>query len=360
MRTHSFALPGGLALLVALPLVWFAARQNTIVLAALHGSAETSDYKISGPYRHKNLSVFLLHGKNLDAASAAARAPGKTFLTLSEAITQRKVVVYETKTVNTLMIENLSNEEVFVQSGDIVKGGQQDRMLGTDLILPARSGKVAISAFCVEQGRWSRRGSETVTQFSSANDRAATKDLKLAAKRSKSQGEVWAKVAEAQAKLSANVGAPVVSRQSESSLQLTLENERVRATTDEYVRALAGIVAKHPDAVGYAFAINGHVNSADVYASPALFRKLWPGLLKATAIEAVAESKAGKPQAGPEVRAETVRSFIEESESGAADDKDINSRVQLRTRETQSNIVFETRDRARKSAWVHRSYINKK
>ncbi|HLL75880.1 MAG TPA: DUF6569 family protein [Pyrinomonadaceae bacterium] len=356
MRTHSFALAGGLALLVALPLAWFAARQKPLVLATTHGNAETSDYKISGPYTHKNLSIFLLHAK--DAKAGAARASGKTFLTLAEAITQKKVVVYETKTVNTLMIENLSDEEVFVQSGDIVKGGQQDRMLATDLILPGRSGKVSISAFCVEQGRWSKRGAETVTQFSSANDRAATKELKLAAARTRSQGEVWNEVSKAQAKLSANVGASVSAPVSASSLQLSLENERVRATTDEYVKALSGIVAKHPDAVGYAFAINGHVNSADVYSSPALFRKMWPGLLKASAVEAVAELKGGKAAAS--AGADDVRSFIEESESGAAADKDVSSRVQLRTRETQSNIVFETRDRAGKSAWVHRSYINKK
>jgi hypothetical protein len=358
MRTHTFALTGGLALLIALPFAWLAARKP-LVLASAHGTAETADYKISGPYTHKNLSIFLLHGKRSEAASAARAAQGKTFLTLAEAITQKKVVVYETKTVNTLMIENLSDEEVFVQSGDIVKGGQQDRMLATDLILPGKSGKVSISAFCVEQGRWSRRGAETVTQFSSANERAATKELKLAAKRSKSQGEVWNEVSKAQAKLSANLGASVASDQSASSLQLTLENERVRATAEEYVKALSGIVAGHPDAVGYAFAINGQVNSADVYASPALFRKLWPGLLKASAVEAVAEQKAGKPEAAA-VKADDVRSFIEESESGAAEDKDVNQRVQLRTRETQSNIVFETRDRARKSAWVHRSYINKK
>lgn len=357
MRRHTSALAVGLALTAALPLALFAARHQPAALAAARGSAETADYKISGPYTHKNLSVFLLHGKGAEDA-AAARSGGGTFLTLSEAITQRKVVVYETRTVNTLMIENLSGEEVFVQSGDIVKGGQQDRMLATDLILPARSGKIPISAFCVEQGRWSRRGTETVTQFSSANDRAATRELKLAAARTRSQGEVWSEVAKAQAKLGANVGASVNSRRSSSSLQLTLENERVRATTDEYVKALAGIVSKHPGALGYAFAINGHVNSADVYASPALFAKLWPGLLKASAVEAIAELRAGRAAAA--ARSEDVRSFIGEAESGAAADKDVSTRVQLRTRETQSNIVFETRDRARKSAWVHRSYINKK
>ena len=34
-----------------------------------------------------------------------------------------------------LSIENVSSEEVYVQSGDIVKGGQQDRMMAVDLIL---------------------------------------------------------------------------------------------------------------------------------------------------------------------------------------------------------------------------------
>jgi hypothetical protein len=37
---------------------------------------------------------------------------------------------------------------------------------------------------------------------------------------------------------------------------------------------LSGIINDQPDVIGYALAINGRVNSADVYASNALFRKL--------------------------------------------------------------------------------------
>src|SRR5918997_1774014 len=161
-----------------------------------------SDYRISGPYTHNNLAVFLIHGKD--------KLAGKTFLTLQEALLQRKVVVYETKNVNELAIENLSRyEEVYVQSGDIVKGGQQDRMLGVDLIVPPRSGRISIAAFCVEQGRWQKRGSEEATRFSSSNERVATRELKIAANKTKPQGEVWKRVAEAQTKLSANVGRSV-------------------------------------------------------------------------------------------------------------------------------------------------------
>src|SRR5258707_6565192 len=109
------------------------------------------NYRLSGPYTHKNLTTFLVHGRDL--------VKGKIPLTLQEALAQKKVVVYETQDVNELAIENRSNEDVYVQAGDIVKGGQQDRMLAVDLIVPPHSGKLPIAAFCVESGRWTRRGS---------------------------------------------------------------------------------------------------------------------------------------------------------------------------------------------------------
>ncbi|HEX8633471.1 MAG TPA: DUF6569 family protein [Pyrinomonadaceae bacterium] len=309
-----------------------------------------SDYRISGPYTHNNLAVFLIHGQD--------KHGGKSFLTLQEALKQRKVVVYETKNVNELAIENLSRyEEVYVQSGDIVKGGQQDRMLGVDLIVPPRSGRISISAFCVEQGRWQKRGSEEATRFSSSNERVATRELKIAANKTKSQGEVWDKVAEAQSKLSAKVGASVNAPISRSSFQLTLENRQVRETAAAYLAALAHIADGQRNVIGYAFAINGKLNSADVYASGALFRKLWPSLLKASAVEAIAEfERGGKFDA---LTTADVGAFLADAEAGAATEQEVTKRVQVITRESKVNILFETRDRSATGAWLHRSYIKK-
>ena len=76
---------------------------------------QASNYQISGPYNHKNLSVFLVHGKDL--------LKGHSFLTLQEALARKQVIVYETKDVNELAIRNLSNQDVYVQAGDIVRGG---------------------------------------------------------------------------------------------------------------------------------------------------------------------------------------------------------------------------------------------
>src|SRR4030095_7529215 len=246
---------------------------------------ESGAYTLSGPYTHDNLSIFLIHGANQIEGN---------ILTLQEALEQKKVIVYETKDVNELAIENVSNDDVYVQSGDIVKGGDQDRMLSIDFIVPPKSGRLPIAAFCVEHGRWSKRGAERSEVFSSSAEIVSTKKIKLAAKSAKSQGAVWENVKLAQDKLSENVGTRVNSTVSESSLQLAVENPKVQATAETYVSALAGAVKDSDDVIGYVFAINGQVNSADVYASNGLFKKLWPKLLRANAVEAIAELQRDK------------------------------------------------------------------
>lgn len=308
-----------------------------------------ADYEISGPYTHGNLTVFLIHGSD--------KISGKSFLTLQEALDQKKVIVFETKSVNELAIQNLSNEDVYVQSGEIVKGGQQDRMLAVDLIVPAKSGKIPIAAFCVESGRWTKRGSEQAENFSSSSAVANTKDLKLAAKVARSQGDVWKNVTVVQDKLSANVGARVNSTTSESSLQLAVENAKVQDTANGYMKGLEHIVKSRTNVIGYVFAINGKVNSADVYASSALFLKLWPKLLKASAIEAISELQQDLKY--EPLSADHAKAFLAQSEDGAASEKAVTARVKLITRENKESVFFETRDSADDNAWVHRNYIKK-
>src|SRR5436190_400644 len=310
---------------------------------------QKDQYRLEGPFTQGNLSVFLVHGRD--------KIKGQTFITLEEALVQRKVIVRETREVNSLSIENVSSEEVYVQSGDIVKGGAQDRMLVTDLILPPHSGKIPIDAFCVENGRWSRRGTEEVTQFDSSANFVASRDVKLAAKERGSQSEVWAEVAAAQDKLSRNVGGSVKSAASPTSFQLALENKQVTASADSYVKALSGIVDGKTDVIGYVFAINGKINSADIYASSVLFKKLWPKLLQASAIEAVAEVRRGDKFEAP--KPAEVQGFIDDGDKGPEKEKSISGRVQMVTRDSKDNISFDTRDRAKADVVVHRNIIKK-
>src|SRR5262249_12464004 len=153
------------------------------------------------------------------------------------------------------------------------------------------------------------------------------------------------------------VGQRVNGAASPSSFQLALENQQVQANADNYVNALDGLLDTRPDVIGYAFAINGRINSADVYASSALFRKLWPKLLKASAIEAVAELQRGQKYEAP--KPAEVQGFLDDGAKGVEKEKDVSGRVQMVTRDSKENISFDTRDRAKSDVVVHRNIIKK-
>ena len=305
-------------------------------------------YRISAPYAYKNLTIFLIHGKDETAK--------KNIVTLQEALKMGIFKVYETSEVNELAVENISKtHDVFIQSGDIVKGGKQDRVLAISIIIPARSGRVSIEAFCVESGRWQKREGEDSQQFTSSEERIVSKDLKVAANAARSQQEVWSKAAEAQKKLSQNVGADVTRNASGTSLQLALENRKVAATADEYIRKLSGLIAGKSDVIGYAFAINGQINSADIYVSNHLFAKLWPRMLRAAAIEAVAESGGSSSINVPAPKPNAVESFITDAEKGRAKERPTSGKSKVITRENEGNTMFEARDKA--DLIVHRNYV---
>jgi hypothetical protein len=311
---------------------------------------EDIEYKISGPYTYQNLTIFLLHGED--------KIKGKIFLTLKEAMESKKVIIYETGEVNELSIENVSeNEEVYIQAGDIVKGGRQDRAIAVDLILPAKSGKIPVSSFCVEHGRWSKRGQESSEYFNESNEQLASKDLKLAVRYGGNQNEVWDKVSEVQDKLTENLGDSVQSEVSRSSLQLTLESQKVQSAIDEYVKKLSSIIDGKTDVIGYAFAINGNINSADVYVSNALFNKLWTRLLKASAVEAVAEFQ--KDMKFKDITVDTIKTFIVNAERGQSSQKDITGRTKMLMKETEKNVLFETQDVNNEGIWIRRNYMTK-
>src|SRR5215469_11901395 len=107
-------------------------------------------FNISGPYTHQNLTIFFFRDPD--------HLDGGHYVPLRDAMEKKHVVVYETGNVGQLEAENLSDIfDIFIQAGDVLKGGRQDRTIAIDFILPAKSGRVPIPAFCVESGRWHRR-----------------------------------------------------------------------------------------------------------------------------------------------------------------------------------------------------------
>lgn len=374
---------------LAVPLAFFA-------FASTSRATETKP-RIEAPLVHENLAVFLLRGNS---------ASGPVPLTLQEALAKGSVILHETGSVQELRIENKGSEPVFVQSGDLVKGGRQDRVLTVSLVIPPASGPVAIGAFCVEQGRWSKRGLEDATRFSASDQQIFSRKAKLAlAERASKpepaaptttgqtrtrhpstepapanqitprqgagrieqrieprtpsaggQGAIWDSVAVAQRNLAMRLAAPVASESSRSSLQLTLENERVKAAQDAYLAALEPKALALDDVVGVVIAVNGRIASADVYPSNGLFRKMWPKLIRASATEAIAEKSATTLPPPPAVG--DVERFLAAAEAGKASEHELDGIARQETRRSDSAIRVEAR--ARDGTWVHRNFLSTK
>jgi hypothetical protein len=374
-------------------LLTLALSATAALASGVAGATGAADgYRLSGPHVHANLAIYFVHGKS---------APGPAPLTLQEAMAKGAVLVHETGSVNELAIENLSGDEVFVQSGDIVKGGKQDRVLMVSLLLPPKSGRLPIASFCVEQGRWSPRGREEAGRFASAEAALPSRKAKMAMRAPMPAGtaelaqpqtapldrlgriggqrilphfnpqagrgndtgsrqqQVWASVADTQQKLSGALGQAVAAPQSRSSLQLSLENDKLKETQAAYMAALKAGGEQGDDIVGYVFAINGKLNSADLYPSNALFRKMWGKLLSASVTEAIGDR--GEAAAGSPPPTEAVRAFLTAAEHGApqtaaAAPKPVNG-VRLETREAETALYFAAERVG--GGFVHRNYLAK-
>jgi hypothetical protein len=363
-----------------------AAALASVGVAARSASADQST-RITGPHVHENLAVYFVHGAN---------AGGPVPLTLQEALAKGSVQVVETGRVNELQIENTSPEEVFIQAGDIVKGGRQDRVLTVSFLLPPKSGRVPIASFCVEQGRWTARGKEDQFKFSSANEampsvagllamaaptmnadpRGLETTARVGAHRpagespearrivtnpgddtADKQRKVWDSVAATQKKLSRGLDAAVAAPQSATSLQLSLENEKLKEARAAYFKALEAGGNKDGDVIGYVVAINGKLVSASIYPSNALFRKMWGKQLAASVTEAIGDKTGASPKPTPPPTPAVAREFLAAAEKGKAQERAIAAGMRQEVRDADKALYSEAR--SSDGRWVHRSYLAK-
>jgi len=359
----------------------FAPLAAAALAAAGAGGAVLAEpaMRISEPRVHANLAVYFVHGPS---------APGPVPLTLQEAMARGHVQVIETGRVNELQIENTGSEGVFIQAGDIVKGGKQDRVLTVSFVLPPGSGRVPIASFCVEQGRWATRGREDPAKFSSASEampsvaalramaappppraagteppagQGAQREQRALARQADEtamkQRQVWDQVAATQRKLSRGIGAAVAAPQSSSSLQLSLENERLKAARAAYIKALQPAGEKEADIVGYVVAINGRMSAANIYPSNALFRKMWEKQLAAAVTEAIGEAPAHSPAPPAAPAPAAVSQFLAEAEKGERYERPVAAGASQEVRDADKALFNEARSPDGK--WVHRSYLAK-
>jgi len=294
------------------------------------GPAAPNGWRLLVPITYENLSVFPV------VSGRAAETGG--FVTLDEALASGDAVVTEQgsdilrrtrdgrpiavpqgggPSVNQLVLINRGSKPLLLLAGELVSGGKQDRIIAKDRIVAPGAPPLPLDVFCVEHGRWS-----SGSQFAAAKT-IVHPSVREKAAVDRKQDDVWAAVR------SGTTAAPAPSapaaRLSMDSIAQTIRNEapsesykriyespRVGASVDTFAEEVRKRFAratrdlKGERVVGVVIAYGGEVAWSDIFASPALFDRYWPKLLRSYVVEALA-----RPQSREHASLDDAREFLQ-------------------------------------------------
>lgn len=276
-------------------------------LAAHGGGSGDRPFKVAAPIVRGNLAIYpVLSSTSHDTAE---------FLTLDDGIRTGQVVVTEAgdergivrpgqpipmrqgnAQVNRLVLYNNSSRPLLLLAGEIVSGGKQDRVVGSDRIVPPSTGPVDLGVFCVEPGRWTGAS----PRFSSMNVPMAQPSVRIPAMAERDQVQVWANVRQSNAKMAAQLAAPEAQAiGGATSYAKVFTSVPVAKAVAEYGGAESeqSILRelRNRNAVGVVVAIDGRVMWADVFASSDLLARYWPKLMRSYVAEAMTSASGSVP-----------------------------------------------------------------
>ena len=331
-----------------------------------------------GPFTHANLSVYLVVNGSI--------RDDREFLTLDEGLHSGLVTINEQGgaegsdqgTVNTLEVSNKSKKWLYIEAGEIVRGGKQDRTMGSDLLVAPGTKDQPLAAFCVEHGRWTRTGGASLGAF--AADEATTERLrqiaesaggglmfgddgrstgasgldreaaeaglaftgavaalpasaKIAVLKEKGQQQVWDAVARVRA-------ANDATGSGSGTFMDVVTDKQVRERVAPYLTGLLPCVKGRAGVIGAVFARDGQVVAADCYGASGLFLRLFPKLLEAHARDAALTLKTDAPVAAAPAH-DAVTAFLRAAEDGAESTEATAAAQAMRTCENDRTIAFE-------------------
>lgn len=277
---------------------------STAVTAAA-GPDQQPAFKVLPPIVRGNLAVFpVVADRSYDTAQ---------FITLDEGVRSGQVTITEAgeepglvrpghtmsirqqgAEVNRLVLFNNSPHALLLLAGEIVTGGKQDRVIGSDHIVPPSTGPIDLGVFCVEPGRWVASSDK----FGSMGAQMAQPSVRMPAMAERNQSQVWANVRSSNAKMEGSLAAPeAAGLPPTTSYAKVFESAPVARRVASYGGNESEQEIVHElrskGAVGVVVAINGRVLWADLFANTELLAKYWPKLMRSYVAEAITNSDKG-------------------------------------------------------------------
>lgn len=297
---------------------------------------------VGDPITRDNLTVFPVY---------APRKVSSEYLTLDEALKEQLIEVKEmgSAEVNRVTVTNKASKPVYLMAGDIILGGQQDREVARDTIVPKTAKEFAVEVFCVEHGRW-----DGAKHFE--GNEVASNSLRYETQRTKQQAKVWARVAQ-EARQSA-------AETSTGTYRAIAGNPQAKKDLDGYVKSIGAKLAQDKRAVGIIVAVNGKVISGDVFADRKLFEKQMMKTLKSYALDATQEKDAwSKLVKKPNVSKRDATVLLQDSQRGQSKTAARSVSTVNAERESADAVVYETAPATKggaAAAPAHSNFFKKK
>ena len=242
--------------------------------------------EVGRPSRYRQLTVFPLR---LNPTTSS------DIRTLDEAIGRDWLVIEEKSDaqVGSVRVRNASSQYVLLMSGEMLRGGKQNRMVRDDVLMPPHSEFMEVPVYCGERERWSTPPS---VRFESAKSLAGA-SLRANAAAGASQDAIWGEIAEQSARM--KVASPT------RDYQQVYDEPGVRRSLDEYFDHLRDVPSS--STVGAVVLLGDDVLGADLFSDPELFSRLWRKIVDSYAVDAIARGDRGEWRG----RDAEVRAFLD-------------------------------------------------
>ncbi len=228
-----------------------------------------SQPEVNEPLLWRNLTVFPLQAEERKVLP---------FIVLDEGLVAGRVQVEELDraSVESVVVRNSADDFLFILEGEEIYGALQNRVFNTSVILDPM-GEAVVPVSCVEQGRWSGRGTFSgSTGCSHPSLRAilcssVTRNLRTRRSFHSDQGRVWSTVSSTLTTL----------RVRSNTVSLSDAFYELRAELDQFVSE--GSELKNYS--GFLVATGSRVIGMDIFFDRSLYKKEFEKLLKSYALE---------------------------------------------------------------------------
>lgn len=215
---------------------------------------------------------------------------------MQKALREKKLKINELKgsgnaDVKVLEMRNMSKEAIIIQSGEIITGGKQDRIIGQTMIIPPDKQRYYVSVYCVEKNRWDKRA-KPFNYY-----RTADMSVRKAADVSRKQHLVW-EVIDNEFKLSGK-NSPTAAYKDILSQKQFLDEDSL------YVKFFKEKLAQTDSSFAGFIAITGNqIIGTDLYSTKEMAMEAFENTLRSYSATAIVVGDV------PEVKKEEVQKFM--------------------------------------------------